>query len=170
MSFDEARAFCDWATRTLQPMPDGIGVDLPTEAEWEYAARGSDGRRYPWGRKAPTAERAVFGLNPGDGAPAVVGGRPVGATPLGIHDLAGNVWEWCLDEWRERYPTTHEENPCHVTKRGVARAVPRVVRGGSWGYPARVLRAACRSRDGPANRNGFLGFRVVCRRLRQLEP
>jgi formylglycine-generating enzyme required for sulfatase activity len=170
VSFDDARAFCAWATQAAPAMPEDIGLDLPTEAEWEYAARGSEGRRYPWGDEAPDAQRAVFGLNGDDGAPAAVGGRPAGATPLGIHDLAGNVWEWCLDEWGDHYPETEEEDPCHLTRRGVARAVPRVVRGGSWVDPARLLPAAFRDWFEPANRYWSLGFRVVCRRLRQLEP
>lgn len=109
---------------------------------------------------------AVFG--PGPNAPTSVGGRAKGATPLGVHDLAGNVWEWCRTPW-VKYPATTpaqrwlDPDPDAPS----AFAAPHVVRGGSWSDPAEHLRAAYRLRYVPGYRSGDLGFRVVCRRSRQ---
>src|SRR5204862_2991794 len=92
VSWDDAAAFMRWLTGKLV----GIVARLPTEAEWEYAARGTDGRRYPWGNEPPDASRATFGLS-GDSGPAVVGHPPGGVGPYGGHDLAGHALEWCLN-------------------------------------------------------------------------
>jgi formylglycine-generating enzyme required for sulfatase activity len=102
VDFRDALAFCAWATKAAA-FDDDREITLPTEAEWEYVARaaGGDGqlREYPWGNEAPTPERAVFD----GGELAAVGGRPAGATQLGVHDLAGNVGEWCLDVWQPEF-------------------------------------------------------------------
>lgn len=167
VSYDDAVAFCKWASRERD---DALQVVLPSETQWEYAARVTGGtgtpRRYPWGDEAPTARHAVF--EPGPNAPASVGGRAKGATPLEVHDLAGNVWEWCRTPWT-KYPATTPAQPRLDPDDGklAARAVPCVVRGGSWVSPARSLRAACRYRSVPGSRTEYLGFRVVCRRSRQ---
>jgi formylglycine-generating enzyme required for sulfatase activity len=162
VSFEDALAFCAWLTERV-PLQQGYGFDLPTEAEWEHAARGSDRRRYPWGNEDPTPERACFGFHREASVP--IGGRPAGKSPFGCQDMAGNVWEWCLDAWQEGYGhmMTKSVNPCHHGDRGA----PRVVRGGSWFNYAGVLRCAFRDGSRPGDRSGILGFRVVCRGSRQ---
>ena len=87
VSWKDAVAFCRWLSQA-----SGKTIRLPTEAEWEKAARGDDGRIYPWGDKPPTKELCNFGGNVGDTTP--VGQYPAGASPCGALDMAGNVWEW----------------------------------------------------------------------------
>jgi serine/threonine-protein kinase len=84
VSWEEARAYCRWAD-----------LELPSEAQWEAAARGKDCRRYPWGNEAPTPEHANFDFNKGQ--PTAVGTFTPGAGPFGTLDQAGNVWEWMMD-------------------------------------------------------------------------
>lgn len=109
---------------------------LPTEAQWERAAAGIEGRRYPWGDEEPTPQRANFGRSIGHSSP--VSGHPSGATPEGILDMAGNVWEWCSDWYGgEYYRNSPLRNP-----RGPTIGTHRVVRGGSWSDNSDRLRAA----------------------------
>lgn len=153
VDWEDATAFCAWVKARL-----GERMSLPTEAQWEWAACGSEARKYPWGSREPVPELAVFG-----GAPlAAVSGRPAGAGPFGHQDLAGHVWEWCLDTWEDKYPemTGVDVNPC----RQVSGAAPRVVRGGSWLLRPRSLRAAYRDWWHPGLRVDYLGFRVCCLR------
>ncbi len=132
VSWYDAMAYAAW-----------LGGNLPTEAEWELAARGSVGRIYPWGNERPTRTRANYDADGGGvgriAAAAPVGSFPEGATPERIHDLAGNVWEWCRD--------------------GQANA--RVLKGGSYFNDERYLAAAPRNSLHPEGREGVVGFRVA---------
>jgi formylglycine-generating enzyme required for sulfatase activity len=168
VSWEQSRAYCAWARGRL-----------PSEREWEKAARGTDGRTYPWGEAAPTAERAVFGLSPGRGAPAPVGERIAGASPYGALDMAGNVWEWTetpYDPFAYRSPT--EVPTCaramasldalRVTGvRGFTGSNPlpdsceRVLRGGAWNYGAAGLRVTNRVHHGPGYRINVAGLRCA---------
>ncbi len=148
VSWDDARAYCRWA-----------GLELPTEAQWEAAARGDDGRRYPWGDEAPDEQRACFNQDLQKGQPASIGEYPSGSGPYGTHDQAGNVWEWCLDAWDPRAYESRDGQTDPVTQEGEGGF--RVLRGGSWFNPAGYLASAVRVRFQPADRVQFVGFRCV---------
>ena len=156
VSWEDAHAYCAWLT---ERQADGHQVLLLSEAEWEFAARGEDGRDYPWGAEEPSVDRCNFGRNVGDTTP--VGSYPAGATPEGVRDLAGNVVEWVQDHWHESYEGAPEDgSPWEASEAGAG----RVMRGGAWGVTAQGCRSACRSgNSSPLDRGGALGFR--CARL-----
>ncbi|MCA9648980.1 MAG: SUMF1/EgtB/PvdO family nonheme iron enzyme [Myxococcales bacterium] len=139
VSWQDAQRFCTWLMEIT-----GEPIRLPTEAQWEYAARGTDGRRYPWGNETPDVTRACFGLDWDKDHPPLVGQFPHGRGPFGHLDQAGTVWDWCRDTWDEaaygRREVWAQLDPV-VEDEGVDR---RVCRGGAWGNPARSLRASCR--------------------------
>jgi formylglycine-generating enzyme required for sulfatase activity len=144
VSWYDAMAYAVW-----------LGGMLPTEAQWEFAARGASGRMYPWGNDPPTCDRANSGrCRPSQLRPVKLG-RDKGKTPEGIYDLAGNAFEWCRD-WYAAYPRGAQSNPL-----GPASGTARVVRGGSFNPDAPVVRAAFRSYNRPEVVNHTYGFRVV---------
>jgi len=157
VNWDEATAFCRW----LNKMNPGKRFSLPTEAEWEYAARGSDGRKYPWGNCPPTEAHAHFRSD----RPAIVGPnkRAAGASPFGAYDMSWNVCEWGQD-W---YGPYHPSGGLEVDPTGPAAGPGQVVRGGCWFHvSAASIRGAHRYWYVPIIRSCGVGFRVACRPLR----
>jgi len=140
----DAVAFCEWAN-TLIPTPlpkspfgdKGEGkIKLPTEAEWEKAARGTDGRKYPWGNNAPTDQLCNFNGNVKYTTP--VGAYPKGASPYGLLDMAGNVWEWTLSDYKS-YPYNADDG-----RENSLGDSAKILRGGSWYDGTDHLRCAYR--------------------------
>ena len=155
VSWHDAMGYCQWLRETT-----GLPAILPSEAQWERAARGDDGRPYPWGRDDPDETRAWFGQAI-ESQPKLVGGYPAGAGPYGHQDLAGNVWEWCLDVWSEdEYRRRKVVEPLDpIVDAGDADR--RALRGGCFINVAQFLRAAVRYWDPAEYRVIFVGFRVA---------
>lgn len=149
VSWEDATAFCQWVTQIT-----GQEIRLPTEAEWEKAARGMDGRAYPWGNEPPDASRCNFGGNERDTTP-VSKYSPRGNSPYSCADMAGNVWEWTAG-WYGPYSARTQSSPT-----GPATGDCKVVRGGSWLHSEWVVHSACRYWNSPTTRTVSLGFRCI---------
>ena len=155
VSWDDARKYCLWLTPRLPRLSEQRDrVDLPTEAQWECAARGAGGRKYPWGNEPePDDDHANFGDSERGTTP--VGSYPEGATPEGIHDLAGNIWEWCGD-WYGDYSDEEATDPT-----GPSKGDGRVLRGGAFFVDPDVLLGAYHLSYRPDARLYDIGFRCV---------
>jgi formylglycine-generating enzyme required for sulfatase activity len=153
VSWYEATAYCCWLGTLLR-----LPVRLPSEAEWERAARGPDGSVYPWGSQADCAARCNL-EDTGIGHTSAVGLFPTGNAKCGAADMAGNVWEWCGTKWRgdyEEYERQADDDP--------AGDEHRVLRGGSWSNDRELVRGAARLKGTPFGRFKRIGFRVVAPR------
>jgi len=159
LTWFDCRAFCEWLTEMI-----GIGtVDLPTEAQWEFASRGKEGRTYPWGEYEPDPGQANF-LPENRNPQAQIGTTPVDAhpldvTPTGIFNLGGNVSQWCRDWYG---PLAAIPVEVTLTKDGTTAVVhQRVMRGGCFCWPVQLSRGAYREGTADWEWSEALGFRVV---------
>jgi hypothetical protein len=158
VAWDEALAFCRWLTARLRvkgPIGPNEEIRLPTEYEWEKAARGTDGRTFPWGEGYRSGDANIDETYDATGPlylreTTAVGLYPRNVSPYGLIDCSGNVWEWCLNKY---------DDPDDTSTAGEAM---RALRGGSWVDAQALARAAARYRYGIVNRYYAIGFRLLC--------
>jgi hypothetical protein len=145
VDWEDAKRYCDWRSRT-----EGRTVRLPFEAEWEWAARGDDGRTWPWGDWDPRQPCANT-RETGNAGTTRVGLYPAGKSAFGAYDMAGNVWEWTLDHW--------EGNPADPSDPINRQFV--IVRGGAWYDHIDEARCTNRGSTTPDDKDHGIGFRCV---------
>ncbi len=149
VSWFEVRAYCSWLNEQT-----GDEYRLPSEREWYAAANNSEGE-YPWGNTKPDDEMLNFDDNVG--RPTPVGIYPAGAAPGGHLDMAGNVWEWCEDDWHDSPNEASGDSSAWIDE---PRGSGRVIRGGGWNDDAGDCRSAYRNGSGPGGRSYVVGFRL----------
>ncbi len=157
----QAVAFCRWLSWRMGTTFDlkkvtAWAVRLPTEFEWEKAGRGVDGRLYPYGNDFDARKGNTYESESRIGQTSAVGIFPNGASPYGVEEMSGNVWEWCLSDYNDPKRDAAQEN--------LGEATYPVLRGGSWFNIQLNARAVFRHNSHPADRVNYIGFRVLCSR------